>query len=766
MLAGRKIVSVIFLLLIVKTLILPVAFSQIAANHILTDIEIFSALKTSVPELRRATDLFYQGKVDSAKMVLTSYFKIESAERYYFNWKRFGDRFLEYQAIYPEAKKDHYNLAKYQMKHFRAETHWQLPFQDLTGEDVTAYQLRHLARQQKSADMALVYYYENEDVQYLDYFVRQVADLNRAFAAGVYDDAGNGIYEYFRAGKRIHNWLFAHHAYLASEKYDWLSQYLVIKTFLHHGAQLQQRIKRYSPGNHHTKGLVALFEIAVLFPEFSGAETWQKQAIDGLMEHMDREINDDGFQFERSVHYHKGDIENYFRVYQLAKQNSIELPEEFYIKFRKLFEALILLARPDRKLPVLQDDTDIPLADYNDLDDAMTLGAIVFQDPTYKYFAADKVFSGVYWLFREEQFDQLQKVKAEAPTFGSISLPKTGYYIMRNGWDLNDCHMVITAGLSREKPDHQHADMLGLVAYANGHAILPNYQVKYNYPDFIEFKNSWVKNVALADSIPQGIQWKPNSGGSGFGKWLNLPEPEVLAWVTAEDFDYFAGKHNGYIDIGVDYTRELLFVKEGYWVVKDKFKSTENHTYQQLWQGDYTVIDNRTVRADYQDGSGLVIKQLSEAIYKVLQGQNRDKKNILFTVQDQQNFSFTTILFPFNSEANQNPDRISLLLPENNGKIIVSKRLKIMAEWIIRDTSGNYFAFGLNELSNRKTRVVFSQPSTIVIRDTRKGFTFTYLGDGKNTMSVTGQLVTDRSNRPVSGKITNILTGSIYSIIK
>jgi len=651
------------------------------------------------------------------------------------------------------------------MTHFGPETQWYLPFYDLTGENVTAYQLRHLARQQKSADMALVYYYENEDEKYIDYFVRQVADLNRAFDAGEYDDAGNGVFERFRAGKRIHNWLFAHHAYLASEKYNWESQYLLIGTFLHHGAQLQKRTANYSPGNHHTKGLVALFEIAALFPEFKDSETWRNQAVDGLMEHMNREINEDGFQFERSVHYHKGDIENYFRVYQLAKINNIELPKTYEEKFRKLFDALVLLARPDRRLPVLQDDTDIPLADYNDMDDVLAVGALVFQDPTYKYFASENVFPRLYWLFHEEQLDHLKDVPIVAPTFGSTELPQTGYYIMRNGWDLNDCHMVITAGLSKEKPDHQHADMLGLEAYANGQAILPNYQVKYNYPDFIEFKNSWVKNVALVDSIPQATQWKPNTGNSGFGKWLDLPTPEVLTWITTDDYDYFAGTHDGYTDIGVDYTREVLFIKEGYWIIQDRFQSAGSHTYQQLWQGHYTVIDNRTIRADYQDGSGLLIMQINDVNYTISQIRHRDKKSVLISVKRSGNFTFTTFLIPFDSITNCNRKNITINSRGDN-QITITKGLNINADWIITDTSENCYAFGLTELSSNKTRIVFTEPANTVIRKYKRAFRVTYIGSKENNVIIAEKPLFGESNTAISDNMENILPGTILNLKK
>jgi hypothetical protein len=51
-----------------------------------------------------------------------------------------------------------------------------------------------------------------------------------------------------------------------------------------------------------------------------------------------------------------------------------------------------------------------------------------------------------------------------------------------------------------KKPDHQHGDILGIQAMANGQVISPNYQTRYSLTDFDFFKNSMVKNVALVDN--------------------------------------------------------------------------------------------------------------------------------------------------------------------------------------------------------------------------------------------------------------------------
>ncbi len=443
-----------------------------------------------------------------------------------------------------------------------------------------------------------------------------------------------------------------------------------------------------------------------MLSDFQVSDLWIDQALRGLMQHLQNEINMDGFQFERSVHYHIGDIENYFRVYQLAKLNHVALPEIFEVQFRKMFEALVQLAQPNRRLPVLQDDTDSPFSENNKIDYAMTIGTLVFSDPIYRYFSRDQISAEIYWLLRPEQFDNIYEIKAEKPSFGSLALKETGYYCMRNGWNNDDLYLTISAGLSKKKPDHQHGDMIGIVAYANGHEILPNYQVKYKEPDYSFWKNSYVKNVALVDSIPLGQGWIPNEGGSGFGKWAKLPEPEVMEWKESEIFNYFIGSHNGYDSLRVKYFREVLFFKDGFWIVRGHFQGEEPHQYQQVWQGHYSVKNNNHVFSEFDDGTGLEIVQLNAEINDVSLGKFRSKGNIVFNRNGQKDFVFTTLLYPFGKDKKVKIDssRARQIIDIKNWQILKNDRqeslridsLTTNAKFILKNKSGFLV---LNDLS-------------------------------------------------------------------
>ena len=576
----------------------------------------------------------------------------------------------------------------------------------------------------------MVYYYTKEDTSYLNYFINQVKSLDNAFKLGEYDKEDNGVYEYFRAGYRVFNWLFVHNAYLASDNYDWRDQILLIKTLLHTGAQLQNKTKRFRFGNHHTKGLCSLFQLSVLFPEFYGIDIWMKQSVEQLTLHLQKEINDDGFQFERSVHYHIGDIENYFYVFQLAKINDIKLPVDFTDKLRSMFDALVKIAQPNKRLPVLQDDTDEPWAEFNQLDNIMTIGAILFQDKIYRYFASDNIPSNYYWLIRPSDAKIIYEEKGEQPAIGSTALNSTGYYVMRNGWKSSNQYMIISAGLSKEKPDHQHGDMLGVAAYSNGNEILPNYQVRYFLNDFEFFKNSWVKNVALVDSLPQGRNWQPNSGGSGFGKWKVQPKPKTLAWYSNDGFDYFAGTHNGYDSSGVKYNREILFIKDGFWIVKDNFESGSPHSYQQIWQGHYGIENNHHLRSTFSNSSGLEIIQLKDDDYKINSDGWHGKQNFVFNVSKKNNYSFTTLLYPFKyfgyiiNDETQN-DSLSFF----NWTILKHIDQKFSDAKFIVSNNGNLKIFidaKFITLNNHK--LMFDKSSTFYVKQKNENFEITLLG--------------------------------------
>ena len=699
-----------FLLVILAWNSFVMMAQEIPSDRVLAPIEIADFLKAEV-----RSQISEKGEL--SKSELAAYFRQKFSERFFYDYKTFFDRLTHYDSVF-NNKESHKMRALDHLGKYNDSTQWVLPFNFLNGEPVNAYALRHLARQHKMVDIAFFYFHENKNPNYIRYFECQIRSLNVALEEGLYEkiEDGNGIYEAFRSGYRILNWLWIHNMFLNEKEYSDHDQLVTLATLLQHGQHLYERNTSYAPGNHQTRGMSALAMLSILLRDFKGTDRGMERAMLRLGEHVDREINDDGFQFERSVHYHMSDINNFFYVYQLAQINSIVVNEQWERKIRGLFTTLVKIAYPDRSAPVLQDDTEIPWAETNDISGAMTLGYLLFEDPEFGYFASGKVDDRIYWFLSNNQIDKLDKIVQKRPEYGSLAFPTTDYYIMREGWNPADKMMIISAGVDDEKPDHQHGDMLGVQAMANGHAILPNYQVRYSLEDLELFKNSLVKNVALVDDEVQGKKWTSNKGGSGFGKFLSLPNPEVIVWHVNDDFDLFSGRHDGFESIGVEYTRQVIYVKNAFWIVKDEFRSAKEHDYKQVWQGHYTHENGpNLLRATAADATGLDIMQLNGAD-SVSNYGSRGKEWSIVSKNSIEDFYFLTILYPYRGYNNR---------LDKEDKITINSEWKLNGSvWevkgdnpIILSSENGSFIFGFKKLTMNNLILEAPTGADLFIRD-------------------------------------------------
>ncbi|MBK5208971.1 MAG: heparinase II/III family protein [Flavobacteriaceae bacterium] len=705
---------------------------EIPGNQVIEPANLYNYLKEDVKE-----NLNVDGNISQVE--LAKYLREKYSERYFYDWKKFNKRFEEYNLIYTGSEKNHIENALDHLSKYSDSTNWVLPFNYLNGKPVNAYAIRHLERQHKMVDIAFYYYYMKQDQTYLTYFKRQLQSLNTALDSGLYEkiEDGNGVYEVFRTGYRVLNWLQIHSMFLGQENYTDEDQLITIATLLQHGANLYAENSEFTPGNHQTRGMSALAMISIILKDFKGTDEWYRQSMKLLEEHLSKEINDDGFQFERSVHYHISDIENYYYVYQLAKISGIKVNVFWEEKLKSLFTTLTKIGYPDKSAPVLQDDTNNPWAEKNDISGALTLGYLLFEDPTMGYFASNEVEAKMYWYLSDQQLMLLKDIKKKQPDFKSLSFPTTGYFVQRDGWDPNDQMMIISAGVDAEKPDHQHGDILGIQAMANGKAILPNYQVRYSLEDLELFKNSMVKNVALVDDELQGKKYKSNQGGSGFGKFVELPKPIVITWNTSENLDLFVGSHNGFENVGVNYSRQVIHIKNDFWIVKDNFKSQTKHTYKQVWQGHYTFENGPDlIRATFDDAAGLDIFQLNK-IDDVKSSGARGKQWSVISKNEATIFSFITVIFPYvgyDNRINELDTTPQLKGWKTNNSVWKAKGEDFLS---LSKKDETYF-FGVKQLSYQNIKIEFSKSTDVYVKLTERALTIQLLGDTEIQIATSG----------------------------
>ena len=329
----------------------------------------------------------------------------------------------------------------------------------------------------------------------------------------------------------------------------------------------------------------------------------------------------------------------------------------------------------------------------------------------------------------------MSNIQKKKPTSKSLHFPQTGYYITREGWKTNDKMLILSAGLDDEKPDHQHGDMLGIQAYANGQVVLPNYQVRYSLKDLELFKNSMVKNVALVDDVLQGREYTSNKGGSGFGKFRKLPDPNTIVWKKHKLFDLYSGSHNGFNDIGVDYSRQVIYVRDDFWIVKDNFYSKGTHTYKQVWQGHYSYEHApQLLRASFDNGSGFDILQMN-AVSGMETGGARGKSWNIVTSEDQMDYSFITVLFPYKSYDNRIDEGTDFL---NLGKWVLNDtNWNISGKSLKRISSENHgFFFGVEKILEGKRFISFDQEIDVYLQKTENYIAIQSLDTNSRILSV------------------------------
>ena len=737
-LKGKKVCFILFFVVINSV------FAQIPSDKVIENHTLSKYLTTKVKaEL---------GGEKIATSYLANYLRQKFSERYFYDWKNFDNRFEAYKDIYPSAEKGHTERALDHMAKYAGATQWKLPFNYQFGEPVNAYALRHLARQHKMVDIAFYYNYQNQESTSLAYFKNQLQSLNEALVTDDFEkiEDGNGVYEAFRSGYRILNWLQIHNMFLGQENYSDEDQLTTIATLLQHAAHLYEHNQEFHSGNHQTRGLSALAMVSILLRDFEGTDKWYNHSMKLLEEHLVKEINDDGFQFERTVHYHISDIGNFYYVYQLAKTSNLKVGLFWEDKLESLFTTLIKIAYPDKFAPVLSDDTNAPWAEKNDISGALTLGYLLFKNPEMGYFANNHVEAKMFWYLSDSQLEMLNNIESKKPEYKSLHFPTTGYYIMRDGWSKNDNMMIISAGLDDLKPDHQHGDMLGIQAMSNGKAILPNYQVRYYLKDLELFKNSMTKNVALVDDELQGKQYTSNKGGSGFGKFRELPNPKVISWSTSDDLDVFVGSHNGFENVGVEYSRQVIYLKNDFWIVKDNFKSNKPHDYKQVWQGHFSKENApNLLRTSFDDGSGLDIYQLEDVGRLKTSGQ-RGKEWSVVSKNGKANYSFITIIHPFSTfdkridEDNSNPDFKGWKLNDSNWKIDNKEATSL--------TKGDTSVFFLvKNLSLEKIKISLSDTGDLMIMKDDKQLIIQSIDENELQISVSG-LKKTKSLKLIPGK--------------
>jgi len=249
--------------------------------------------------------------------------------------------------------------------------------------------------------------------------------------------------------------------------------------------------------------------------------------------------------------------------------------------------------------------------------------------------------------------------------------PKTGpsavypgshkWGIMKASWDPDACSLFINND-SADGLSHTHMDNLAIVAYGYGNTLLAD-AGKYSY-DGTEIGN-WVTSTEAHSTIMiDDLEQSRSQHGT------------IDKWVSNKGFDFYQGTGNLTPALTNTHSRNVLFVKPGFWIVSDALKGTGTHTYEQNWHlmyGQTPEIDpvTKAGRSTFDDAANLQVVPVDpESLTATLEdgyqcpegGSAEHTKFLKYTKEETGNTYYDTVLFPIEhgKEAKADVNRIEM----------------------------------------------------------------------------------------------------------
>lgn len=361
----------------------------------------------------------------------------------------------------------------------------------------------------------------------------------------------------------------------------------VLKYLYLHGRHLETYLSTYvSPNTHLTGEALGLFYLGTLLPELKCAGRWRAVGAGVLLERLARHVRPDGTYFEQTSYYHRYTTDFYTHFLILSRANNQSVGTEVEERLAGLLDHLMYITKPDGTTPIFGDDDGGRLAMLgenapNDFRAALSTGVALFGRSDYKYVAGE-VAEETLWLLGPEGLRAFDALDARPPAETSRAFPDGGYYVMRDDWTTQSNYLLIDCGPHGEATcghAHAHADALALIELAaRGRTLLVD-PGTYAYTSSIEARD-WFRSTAAHNALT--VDGESSSAPGGPFAWKQVAGATPRAWVSRGRFDFFEGEHDGYARPAAPAThiRSVLFLKGGYWVVRDRVEAEGAHRYE------------------------------------------------------------------------------------------------------------------------------------------------------------------------------------------
>ncbi len=349
------------------------------------------------------------------------------------------------------------------------------------------------------------------------------------------------------ARRVLDSWVLSFYTLQAIPAFSKDTRLLLLYSLIDHARILQDHASIWG-GNHLITEKLALFQIAVAFPEFKNSVAWRTHAKDVLRKEYLKQTYPDGGYKELAFHYHRIASENLLVLLRLLDFAGLESEEPaLFRRGEAMWDYMLQVARPDGMGPLNND---------SDLESIRTPRYLKLMGPLLKP-EWDYFISG--------------KQSGRSPRGASSRhFEWSGHVVMRDSWRAGSQWAFFDYGPYGSA--HQHRDRLHLSVSAYGQDFLVD-SGRYTYqPGRVRdyFQGPASHNVVLLDG--DGTVAGPKTVSSPMqASWIQSPYYEMIS--AESPYARNEGKH-----------RRTVFYRTGkYWIVLDEVLSFGVGEIEALW---------------------------------------------------------------------------------------------------------------------------------------------------------------------------------------
>ena len=363
---------------------------------------------------------------------------------------------------------------------------------------------------------------------------------------------------------------------LSPEKYLRCLKYLYL-----HGRHIETYLSTFhSPNTHLTGEALGLFYLGIVFPELRAAARWRRTGLRILTSEITRHIGADGVYCEQATYYQRYTVDIYLHLWALSSANRLAVSPAVKRRLELALEYLLFLARPDGSAPLLGDDDGgrlLPLDNRPPCDfrACLATGAVLFGRSDFR-FAAGEPAEETLWLLGPEGFERFLSLTGSAPRRDSRGFPQGGCFVMRDGWEQGANYLLVQCGPHGFlNCGHAHDDLLAIEVAAAGKRVLVD-PGTYTYTACPDLRD-YFRSARAHSSVT--VDGESASAAAGPFGWRRVTDGSLIQWLCRERFDYFSGSRTGFGKScpRAHHQRSILFVKGGYWVVRDVLSMRGRH---------------------------------------------------------------------------------------------------------------------------------------------------------------------------------------------